>query len=129
MHTDYVTDPLLQMIRVLGFGEVVEWLKKAGMESILPKTMPEDVCDVCPSIMTNKIAARLVKALCERPETRLKIAVLADQVLGEPEMLQRTIEELRPQSAAITGFAAATEYAETRSSAGSTVEEADAHAG
>jgi len=125
MHIDYVTNPLLQMIRVLGFGEIVEWLKKAGLESVLPEQMPQDVCDLCPHIMTNKIAANLVSELCARPDNRLKIAVLADQVLGEPEMLRRTVEELRANSENVDGLALAATLAGARPTAG----ENDAQAG
>jgi pyruvate-formate lyase-activating enzyme len=129
MHADYVANPLLQMIRVLGFGEIVEWLKKAGLESVLPEQMPQDVCDLCPHIMTNKIAANLVSELCARPDNRLKIAVLADQLLGEPQMLQRTIEDLRGASETIDGFSLAEMLAEKNASANATVGENDAQAG
>jgi pyruvate-formate lyase-activating enzyme len=115
IHAEYLTHPLLQMIRVLGFGEIVSWLKRAGLESVLPDKMPEDVCDVCPHIMTNAIAANLAAELCSQPETRLKIAVLADRVLGEPEMLNRTIRELHANSTTVEGLSAAEQIADVSS--------------
>lgn len=114
IHAEYMTDPLLQIIRALGFGELVEWLKKAGLESVLPRQMPEDVCDLCPYIMTNSIAANLVKEICSRPETRLKIAVLADRILDEPEMLHRTIGELQAMSQPVEGLQLAEQLAQRR---------------
>lgn len=116
IHAEYMTHPLLQIIRVLGFGELVEWLKKAGLESALPPQMPEDVCDLCPYIMTNSLAADLVNQLCSRPEMRLKIAVLADRILDEPEMLHRTLGELRAVSPPIEGMQMAEQLAQLRPS-------------
>lgn len=112
MHADYIIDPLLQMIRVLGFGEIVGWLKRAGLELVLPERMPEDVCDLCPYIVTNQIATNLLNELCSRPDIRLKIAVLANQVLDEPAMLHRSLQELRPLAATLDGFAVAEALAE-----------------
>jgi hypothetical protein len=35
IHEDYMTNPLLQMIRVIGFGDVLRWVREAGLDSSL----------------------------------------------------------------------------------------------
>ncbi|RYE88067.1 MAG: radical SAM protein [Hyphomicrobiales bacterium] len=111
LHAEYLRHPLLQMIRVLGFGEVAAWLKQAGLDSVLPAEMPEDVCDLCPHLMTNSQAAALMVERCSDPETRLKIAILARHVLDEPRMLEHAVDELAPVMRDLPGFAAAADLA------------------
>jgi pyruvate-formate lyase-activating enzyme len=105
VHAEYVRHPLLQMIRVLGFGEVAGWLKQAGLDHVLPAEMPEDVCDLCPHIVSHSEAAALLMEKCSEPETRLKIAILARHILGEPQMLEHAVDELEPLLVGKPGFA------------------------
>ncbi|MGH9469781.1 MAG: radical SAM protein [Terriglobia bacterium] len=104
IHAEYLAHPLLQMIRVLGFGPVMRWLEEAGVprESLGP--MPDDVCDFCPKVVTNPKWAEYLAARAASPENRLKLAVLARNFLGEPGMLGRAVEELRGCGSEIEGF-------------------------
>lgn len=104
IHAEYLAHPLLQMIRVLGFGPVMRWLEEAGVTKESFGPMPDDVCDFCPKVVTNPKWADYLTARAESPETRLKLAVLARNFLGEPGMLARAVEELRGCSDQIEGY-------------------------
>jgi len=104
IHSDYMTNPLLQMIRVIGFGEVLRWLREAGLDKELPSSMPEDVCDLCPSMVTRPAIAEYLSQRAATPENRLRIGILANRILGENRMLQRAVTELKQQAHEIEGF-------------------------
>ncbi|NVO06335.1 MAG: hypothetical protein HXX19_10595 [Rhodoferax sp.] len=99
-----MTHPLLQMIRVIGFGEVLRWLREAGLDQGLPAVLPEDVCDLCPSLVTRPAIANYLCARAAQPENRLRIGILANRILGENQLLRRALLELRPLADAIDGF-------------------------
>jgi pyruvate-formate lyase-activating enzyme len=111
IHADYMSHPLLQMIRVIGFGEVLRWLKEAGVDEDLLGPMPEDVCDLCPKIMSNGTLGEYLASRAAEPHNRLRIAILASRLLGEHTMLQRTVRELSSQAERIEGFELAAEMA------------------
>lgn len=112
IHADYMAHPLLQMLRVLGFGPVMQWLEESGVsrESLGP--MPEDVCDFCPKIVTNPQWAEYLAQRAASPENRLKVGILAHNFLNEPGMLQRAVQEFRGQADQIEGFELAARLAE-----------------
>jgi hypothetical protein len=104
IHHDYMTNPLLQMIRVIGFGELTRWLYEAGLDKCLPSNLPEDVCDLCPHLVTRPEIARYLSDRAAKPENRLRIGILANRILGENQMLQQAIDDLRPRASEIEGF-------------------------
>jgi Radical SAM superfamily/Iron-sulfur cluster-binding domain len=104
IHADYMAHSLLQMIRVIGFGDLLRWLAEAGIDERLLGPMPEDVCDLCPKIMTNRAWADALASRAAAPENRLRIAILASRILGENDMLHQVVRELQDQSAHIEGF-------------------------
>jgi pyruvate-formate lyase-activating enzyme len=104
IHADYMSHPLLQMIRVLGFGEVMRWLKEAGMDEHELGPLPQDVCDLCPRVVSNSRWAPYLTNRAAEPQNRLRIAILASRMLEEHTMLQRTVRELESQADQIEGF-------------------------
>jgi organic radical activating enzyme len=104
IHEDYMTNPLLQMIRVIGFGEVLRWVREAGLDKELPATLPEDVCDLCPGMVTRPAVAKYLSDRASTPENRLRIGILANRILGENQMLRRALSDLRPIAREIEGF-------------------------
>src|SRR5581483_7320054 len=100
----------LQMIRVVGFSELLRWLEESGEHPSGPA--PEDVCDLCPQLMTDSRRATALAARAALPANRLRIAILASKILGEHDMLQRTVHDLRPQAGSIPGFEDAAQLAD-----------------
>jgi hypothetical protein len=94
IHEDFLCHPLLQLIRTIGFAELYTWMREANIYHHFTPPESDDICDVCPDIMTN---SNLYKYLAERaatPENRLRIAVLASQFFFQNQMLHRTLAEL-----------------------------------
>ncbi|MBI3950746.1 MAG: radical SAM protein [Acidobacteria bacterium] len=104
IHTHYMSLPLLQLIRLIGFMEVMQWLEEADLNKELPGSLPDDVCDLCPMLFTNPRITEYLTNRVAKPENRLRIAVLASRLLGEHQMLQRTVRELREGASEIEGF-------------------------
>jgi pyruvate-formate lyase-activating enzyme len=105
VHAEYARHPLLQMIRAVGFGEVLRWLEEEGAQ--VPSPLPEDVCDLCPRVMTNRRWAEALAVRAAKPANQLRIAILVSKILGEHDMLQQTVHDLRSQANGIEGFDAA----------------------
>jgi hypothetical protein len=98
VHRNFATDPLLQLIRALGFGPIRDWAIEEGLAQLLPDPLPEEVCGLCTSIMHTPALAEMAMRRATSTDVPLKIAVLAAKVLRETEML-----------AALAGDAVATE--------------------
>lgn len=110
---DYMKHPLLQMLRVVGFSDVMSWIKEEGLDDEVARPLPDDVCDLCPKLFKSP---KISSALAERaalPENRLRTAVLASRVLNEHTMLQATVDELRADGTdrEIEGFELAAQLA------------------
>jgi pyruvate-formate lyase-activating enzyme len=104
IHSDYMSHSLLQLLRVVGFAEVIKWLQEAGLDEEFSRPLPDDVCDLCPRLMTNARVANYLAQRADAPENRLRIALLASRLLGEHQMLERTVEELQEKAHQIEGF-------------------------
>lgn len=115
IHREFLTLPLLQLIRTLGFGEVLRWLTEAGLDAALPAELPEgvcDICDICAFVMTDRELATYLTQRAEKPHNRLRIAILASRLLEEQAMLRRTLEELADRADELVGYAEALALAE-----------------
>jgi pyruvate-formate lyase-activating enzyme len=104
IHAEYMSHPLLQMLRVIGFGEVMRWIDESRIDRGALAYTPEDVCDLCPQIFANEKWSEYLSRRAGTPENRLRIAILMSRLLGEHTMLRRTVEELAPQAGSIEGF-------------------------
>ncbi|MGJ4948216.1 radical SAM protein [Bradyrhizobium sp. HKCCYLS20291] len=88
VHGRFATDPLLQLIRALGFGPLQEWIRSEGLEHLLPSPAPEEACELCTAIMHQPALASFVRERAGQGDTPLKIAIIAAKVLGELDMLR-----------------------------------------
>ena len=88
VHGRFITDPLLQLIRALGFGPIREWIRDEGLEQFLPDPLPEEVCELCTAIMHNPKLAQLAQARASEGDVPVKIGVLTAKILGETDMLR-----------------------------------------
>lgn len=87
VHRNFATDPLLQLIRVLGFGPIQEWAAEEGLDHLLPDPVPEEVCELCTAVMHQPELAQMATRRANADDAQIKIAVLAAKLLGETEML------------------------------------------
>ncbi len=101
---DYTCHPLLQMMRVVGFSDILGWVREAGLEGELGGLIPDDVCYLCHHLYKKPAVSRYLAARAAQPLNRLKIAILVSKVLGRHNMLQQTVEELRCISGQLPGF-------------------------
>lgn len=96
IHDDYLAQPLLQLIRTLGFAEPWAWLEEAGfLDRELPAEPPDDACDLCSLVMQQPQAAAFLNERAARPEVEARIALLASRILGEHGMAVRLAERWR----------------------------------
>ncbi len=111
--TDYMKHPLLQMLRVVGFTDVMGWIKEEGLDEELARPLPDDVCDLCPKLFKNPKISSYLAERASLPENRLRTAVLASRVLDEHTMLQATVDEFRADGTdrEIEGFELAAQLA------------------
>lgn len=115
IYTDFMCFPLLQLMRVIGFSELMHWLEESDVHDELAEPLPNDVCDLCPLLFTNRTIADLLKIRANIPENQMKIALLASKILGEPMMLKRVVEEFRYRSDSLEGFLLAESLASGKS--------------
>lgn len=112
LHSDYISHPLLQMLRTIGFLDAIRWLGETDLLEELVSPLPDDVCDLCPKLLTSDRIGIYLSNRAARPENRIRIAVLASRLLGDHEMLRRTVHELRDRGYEFEGFEAAIALAE-----------------
>lgn len=100
IYRDYLSDPLLQLIRTLGFAEPWAWLEEAGFVGTeVPQTPPDDACDLCSLLMRKPAVAAYLAERAARPEVEARIALLASHLLGEREMARRLVARWRADPA------------------------------
>lgn len=95
VHKKFQTDPLLQLIRTIGFSQIYDWIKEEGLTERLPNPIPEEVCSLCEGVMHDPLLAELAVKRANSDDTPLKIAILAEKTLGEKQMLE-TLGQAQP---------------------------------
>jgi hypothetical protein len=104
IHQEYMCIPLLQMLRVVGFLDVMRWLQESELGGELKLPLPDDVCDLCPQLLTNEKLAKYLTDRANTPGNRLRIGVLASRLLDEHTLLQRAVSELADRADEIEGY-------------------------
>lgn len=88
LHRKFASDPLLQLIRAIGFSQIREWIYEEGLEHLLPDPVPEEVCELCTAVLHEPRLASLAMRRATTGDTPLRVAIIAAKVLGEKTMLQ-----------------------------------------
>ena len=114
IHQEYMSMPLLQMIRAIGFADLMRWLEEAGLDSRLPKNLPDEICDICSLMMRDRTIADFLVQKTSDPEVQLKIAVTASRVLGENQMLTTIVNRLAANGTQNEEVAVAQEFLEVQ---------------
>lgn len=82
-HSVWCTDPLLQLIRTVGFEPVLGWVREVDADNEVLKATPRHPCECCVQLWKNPSLGAKIRERAERPENRVKIAELTRVVLGE----------------------------------------------
>lgn len=89
LHRRFASDPLLQLIRAIGFSQIREWVCEEGLEHLLPDPVPEEVCELCTAVLHQPKLAQLAMRRATAGDTPLRVAIITAKVLGEHTMLRQ----------------------------------------
>lgn len=95
IHTDFIKHPLLQMLRAIGFTEVIKWLNETDLILEVDDPLPDDICDICFELLTNAKIGQYLANRASEPMNKLKISILLSNLLNEHQMLRFTVKELK----------------------------------
>jgi len=87
-HHAWCTDPLLQLLRAIGFGPVLQWLREDMPAHPVFASVPLHPCECCLALWREPGVCSLLRQRAATPENRAMIAELAASHLGESFMLQ-----------------------------------------
>jgi len=88
IHRDYMRDPLLQLIRALGFGQLQTWVQEEGLRGVLPDQLPDEACEMCTAMLHQPAIREMALRKAWAPQNRLRIGLIAAQTLGETALLR-----------------------------------------
>ena len=83
------------MIRTIGFVDIMNWIFEAGLDGLLNEELPDDVCDLCPMLVTNKVIGKLIDQKASQITNRMRIAILSNKIFDENIMLESLVAELK----------------------------------
>ncbi|MCC7418249.1 MAG: radical SAM protein [Acidobacteria bacterium] len=90
-HDRWCTDPLLQLIRTVGFAPVLQWVDEMFPDHPMAAAAPRHPCECCVRLWTSPPVAAAVRQRAERPENSAKIAELAAAIFGETFMQEKQV--------------------------------------
>jgi pyruvate-formate lyase-activating enzyme len=82
-HDSWCKDPLLQLIRTVGFAPLLQWLKELYPDHELLKQTPRHPCECCVSLWRNPTVGVELRRRAELPDNRAKIAQLTALLFEE----------------------------------------------
>jgi organic radical activating enzyme len=92
-HQEWCTDPLLQLIRTVGFGPVLGWVREVSPEHEVLAETPEHPCECCIRLWRDPALGPALRRRAEDPANRQKIADLTEVVFGEMFMKHAVAEQ------------------------------------
>jgi len=104
IHEDYMTSPLLQIMRVLGLAELFRWAHAEGLGHRFPERLPDEACAICGLMMRDNEIAGFLSRKASDPEMQLKTAVLLSRVLGEDQMLRVVLDRFSGLKDQLPGY-------------------------
>lgn len=91
-HEVWCTDPLLQLIRTVGFAPLLGWVREVSPEHEVLKATPEHPCECCVRLWRDPAVGPALRRRAEVPANRQKLATLTEVVFGETFMKEATVE-------------------------------------
>ncbi|MGH9469782.1 MAG: radical SAM protein [Terriglobia bacterium] len=96
-HQSWCTDPLLQLIRSVGFAPVLGWAAETRAESASLRTVPANPCECCTRLWNSPEITAGLRERAQRAENREKIADLAERLFGETFMKSTREADAQPK--------------------------------
>lgn len=90
IYKDFMTNPVIQMIRTVGFKNLYNWINEKNFKI---KTSYNDICYFCYDIFTNPNISEYILNRANESENKLKIAILCKKFFNEDFMLNNYIKE------------------------------------
>ncbi len=87
-HERWCTDPLLQLIRSVGFAPVLDWVAEDFPEHPFATEVPRHPCDTCVTLWRDPAVTTAIRRRADLPQNRAKVAELTEAVFGEAFMTQ-----------------------------------------
>lgn len=82
-HDSWCTDPLLQLIRAVGFRPLLRWVEETFPGHPFLTQIPRHPCECCLRLWKDDRIVQELRRRAERPENRAKIALLVESIFGE----------------------------------------------
>ncbi len=78
----WCTDPLLQIMRAVGFAPLLQWVDESFPEHPVLRAIPRDPCQCCVQLWEDPAVGPALRERAARPENRAKIASLTTLLFG-----------------------------------------------
>ena len=85
-HSRWCTDPLLQLIRSVGFAPVLGWVAESFPEHPFATEVPRHPCDTCVALWRDPEVTAEIRRRADLSQNRAKVAELTEAVFGETHM-------------------------------------------
>jgi pyruvate-formate lyase-activating enzyme len=85
-HRIWCTDPLIQLIRAVGFAPLIPWLEEIAPDNRALKDRPRHPCEFCVRMWSDPSVGEAVRERISRGENRTKVAHVVREVFGETFM-------------------------------------------
>ena len=113
IHADFSTDTLLQLVRSLGFSEMIRLAEDEGLGHLVPRHLPSEACQMCELLMTDGELTRALRQRLDDPGTQLRLGVIAAKSLGEPHLLDAVLDRYAATADQLPGYDDAVAYRRT----------------
>lgn len=80
----WLADPLLKLIRSVGFAPVLAWLREENADHPALRRLPGHPCQICVDLWKEPEAVEVVRRRCADPLVQQKIAEVYEAVFGPP---------------------------------------------
>jgi organic radical activating enzyme len=75
-------DPLLRLIRSVGFGPLLNWVREDDPDHPVLTSVPDHPCDICTGLWKRPGTAESLRSRCDTEGVRRKVAELYETVFG-----------------------------------------------
>ncbi len=97
IHKNFKCHPLRQIIRIIGFKEIINWILEYGKIDKIKNTIEQstNLCFFCEKIFTDIEISNYLLNRASKKETKLKIALLSAKLINDNKMLCQLINEYK----------------------------------
>jgi hypothetical protein len=86
-HRAWCTDPLIQLIRAVGFAPLIKWVEEIAPDNAALQDRPRHSCEFCVRLWQDADVGPALRERISREENRAKVAEVVREVFGETFLL------------------------------------------